>query len=146
MWCVWYWNLAGPVDEGGLEPLHEVLLLGRRLEVAQLLGRDEQHGVALDVIRCLGERSHELVELPREFLLEALRPQLVVQKCWHVQRVHPPQQRLDRGTAHGAVVHGCVNVLGNHALVWVTQEKHDFLVNAIKLRDIRRHLKTASLL
>ena len=85
-------NLPGPVNHGGLETLHEVLLLRGGVDILHALVGDVQHGLALEFVRTLGEAGEEPMHLRGELLAHRLGPTTITEHRGGVDALHHAEE------------------------------------------------------
>ena len=85
-------NLPGPVNHGGLETLHEVLLLRGGVDILHALVGDVQHGLALEFVRALGEAGEEPMHLRGELLAHRLGPTTITEHRGGVDALHHAEE------------------------------------------------------
>ena len=119
-------NLSRPVDDDGLEPLHEIFARGGCVGgvVALVpLRRDVELGLAPELVRLLGELRHVAVDSARELLADGLRPLLLRLQRRGEDALHDAEQRPgDVGGDHRGV-HQFADRERVHRLVRVPDER-----------------------
>lgn len=89
-------DLASPADDGGLQSLDEVTVLGVGMGVVQVLLRDVEVSLTTSLVGVLVQESHELVDTSDELLFDGVRPVIFGQKNLDVVGCHLLEKIVER--------------------------------------------------